>query len=378
MTNIHEQSSLSAAEGNDDAYKVMLVDDSAVIVGALRRILDKDPQISVVTSAMNGEAALRQLDSHPEVEVVVLDIEMPIMDGLSALPLLLEKKPDLKVIVSSTLTKRNAEISLEALRKGAADYLTKPSSASELNGGTGFREQLIEKIKAFAGQVRSLNDVPLPKCIDNKPPVLPAEQSDVELKTMPLAFSPDVLAIGSSTGGPQALFSVMPHLKNLSVPILITQHMPPTFTTILADHITKQTGVPCVEPKDGDIVEAGKAYLAPGDFHLGLLKDDQGVLRISLNDGPAVNYCRPAVDFMLEEISKQYKPQKIMTVILTGMGRDGCKASKALSEKGGVVFAQDKASSIVWGMPGAVAIEGICHAVESLGNIGPLIRKYIR
>jgi len=198
------------------------------------------------------------------------------------------------------------------------------------------------------------------------------EPQPISIRPMP-DLRPDVLAIGSSTGGPQALFEVLSHLKDLKQPILITQHMPATFTTILAEHITRQCGIPCTEAKEGEAIVGGRAYVAPGDFHM-LVVQKNGVNCLTLTKDPPENFCRPAVDPMLRSIVRAYG-RRVLVTILTGMGHDGQRGSENVVQTGGSVIGQDEASSVVWGMPGAVATAGLCSAVLPLKEIGPFIRK---
>jgi two-component system, chemotaxis family, protein-glutamate methylesterase/glutaminase len=197
----------------------------------------------------------------------------------------------------------------------------------------------------------------------------------VVLRPMPAVMpSPDIIAIGSSTGGPQALFEVLSHLKGgIRQPILITQHMPATFTTILAEHITRQCGIACAEAKDGETLVGGRIYLAPGDFHMVLATRGTSTV-LSVNKEPPENFCRPAVDPMMRSIAKIYG-KRALAIILTGMGQDGMRGCSELVAAGGLTVAQDEPSSVVWGMPGAVATAGLCSAVMPLREIGPFIRK---
>ncbi len=378
----------------------MVVDDSAVIRGLITRALESDPEIRVVASVANGQMAINTLQRQPTIDVIVLDIEMPVLDGLSALPHLLEVDPHVKIVMASTLTAKGADVSLRALRAGAADYIPKPSSTRELTGADNFKRELTEKVKALGQAARRADPRkataagepqarPLPR-----PPVQPAATivaqptsgytlpTPMRLKPEPAVVTlrpavdirPDVIAIGSSTGGPQALFEVLQHLKaGIDQPILITQHMPATFTTILAEHITRQCGVQCTEAKDGEPVVGGRAYVAPGDFHM-LIVSKNGLPTIQLTKDPPENFCRPAVDPMLRSIVG-FWGRKVLAVILTGMGHDGQKGCEQVVQSGGNVVGQDEASSVVWGMPGAVATAGLCSAVLPLKEIGPHIRR---
>ena len=362
----------------DGTIKVMVVDDSAVIRGLITRMLEEDAGIAVVASVSNGEHAVRTL-SKQDIDVIVLDIEMPVMDGLTALPKLLEIRPDVKIIMASTLTVRNAEISIRALSAGAADYVPKPTSSREISGGNDFKRELVEKVKSL-GQARIGTASPRARtglAPAAAPAAAPAVRSlypgQFTLRA-PGKFSPSVLVIGSSTGGPQALFILLKAMKGVRLPILITQHMPATFTTILAEHISRSTGFVCAEGKDGETVQPERVYLAPGGKHM--LVEAQGPkVVIRLDDGPPENFCKPAVDPMLRSIAKTYGP-RVLTTILTGMGSDGTKGGKAIVDAGGTVIAQDEKTSVVWGMPGAAAAAGVCSKVMPLDELGPYIVKF--
>lgn len=361
-----------------DPYRVMVVDDSAVIRGLLTRALEQDPTIEVVASVSNGQMALNQLPRQP-VDVVVLDIEMPVMDGLTALPKLLSLKPGLQVIMASTLTRKNADVSLQALRSGAADYVTKPSSGGELNSAEAFKRELTDKVKALASAARGGRGAGQRSArpAGTAPQRPAAASSEIKLRDGSTQM-PEVLAIGSSTGGPQALFKLLGDLKGaLRLPVLITQHMPATFTTLLAEHLSRASGMDCHEGKDGEPLKAGTVYVAPGDWHMTVASE--GTQRfIRLNQNPPENFCRPAVDPMLRSLAPIYG-NRLQAVILTGMGSDGAKGCEAVVAAGGQVVAQDEASSVVWGMPGAVATRGLCSAVLPIGEIsGYLRRKVLR
>jgi two-component system, chemotaxis family, protein-glutamate methylesterase/glutaminase len=373
-----EAAAQASASGGTVAnpIRVMVVDDSAVIRGLLTRTLEADPDIAVVASVGNGQMAISAI-GRADTDVVVLDIEMPVMDGLTALPKLLAASPDVKVIVASTLTQKNAQISLKALSVGASDYVAKPSS-SQLNAAADFKRELVDKVKALgrarrgarqrgAASGAAAGDLPF------RPPVskAAATPAPIVLRT-PSRVPPSVIAIGSSTGGPQALFTVLGGLPaTLSLPILITQHMPPTFTTILAQHLSRVANRPAAEAVDGEAIKPGHIYLAPGDFHMRV--ESRGidrVLRLS-KDAPE-NFCRPAVDPMLRSLASVYGPA-VLTVILTGMGSDGTKGGAAIVAAGGTVLAQDEPTSVVWGMPGAAVAAGLCSAILSLSDVAPQI-----
>lgn len=363
-----------------DPIEVMLVDDSAVIRGLLSRTLEKDPQIAVVASVANGKMAIDSLKRRP-VDVIVLDIEMPIMDGLEALPKLLATQPGVQIIMASTLTRRNADISLQALRMGASDYIPKPTANSEIHSSDVFGRELTDKVKALgaiAQRSRPAGSRPATAARAVRTPSRPAApQPTKELSLRPLnnLFSPEIIAIGSSTGGPQALAKFFSGLPAMRQPILITQHMPATFTALLAEHLDKVTPMTCREATEGDRLVGGEVLIAPGGRHM-TVEEAGGERVIRLKDTPPENYCRPSVDPMLRSLIPLYG-SRILVVILTGMGADGCKGSELVVKSGGVVVAQDEASSVVWGMPGAVATQGLCSAVVPLGDMANVVRKLV-
>jgi two-component system chemotaxis response regulator CheB len=325
----------------------MICDDSAVIRGAINNILEADPGIAVVARVANGRAALDALKLH-DIDVVVLDIEMPVMDGMTALPKLLAAQPGISVIMASTLTARGAEISMRALRLGAADYLPKPS-ANAVAGDQRFGPELIAKVHGLARLRRSRAAGTATAAA-----IRPAPPADLKLRPAP-AQTPLLLAIGSSTGGPNALFALVQSLRGaVPVPVVLTQHMPPSFTSILAQHIDRLGILPCAEARDGDA----------------LVRRQGQAMTVRLSDGPPENFCRPAVDPMLRSACDALGG-RVLIAMLTGMGQDGLAGSRQVVEAGGALVAQDEASSVVWGMPGAVARAGLAHAILPIGQIGP-------
>ena len=353
-----------SATATTSQRRVLLCDDSAAIRGFYRRALDNDPTISVVASVGNGQAALDTLAQH-EIDVVVLDIEMPVMDGLTALPRLLAAQPGLKVLVVSGLTARGADISYKALVAGAAECVLKPATADP-GAAVDFQRELVTKVRALADARRIKLGKPLPYArAENRP-----------LKLMPAraAASPvRAIAIASSTGGPSALLQVIPTLKDgPRQPIFITQHMPPRFTTSLAEHLARVGSRPAAEAVDGETVQDGRIYVAPGDWHM--IVEGANPSKIRLLQTPPVNFCRPSADPMLHSLAEVYG-KGLLCAVLTGMGSDGLVGATDVIRKGGSVIAQDQATSVVWGMPGAVANAGICSAVLPLDGVGPYLRK---
>lgn len=354
--------------------RVMLVDDSAVIRGAITRLLKEDSTFEIVASLGNGRQAVENIETR-RPDIIILDVEMPVMDGLRALPLIMEKDPHVRVIMFSSLTEKGAEVSVKAMALGAVECLVKPQSG-EAKPGSEFQKNLIATIKNIADSAPPRPDTPAAREEPKKPEAPRKRDNSFTLRDDPSDYRgrPALLAIGSSTGGPQALFRVIKHMKGLSIPIILTQHMPATFTKILADHITSQTGVPAQEGGDGMPLKPGEVILAPGGKHMILKSGKSGTPEIVLDDGPPENFCKPAVDPMLRSAIALYG-KKVLCVILTGMGHDGLKSAEDLVKEGGRVIAQDEASSVVWGMPGAVARAGICSAVLPLDEIGPWIRN---
>jgi two-component system chemotaxis response regulator CheB len=314
--------------------------------------------VTVVAKVANGQLAVEEL-KRTRADVVVLDIEMPVMDGMTALPLLLRVDPGIRVIMASTLTTRGADIAMRAMRLGAADYVPKPSSIGTV-GDDRFQRELLEKVKGLA-RLRHRTTRTAPPVALRPAPLLPAR----------------LLAIGSSTGGPQALFALVQGLgRQIGVPVVLTQHMPATFTPILAEHLNRLGGLPCAEAKDGEVLVNGRIYLAPGDKHL-TIEGRPGGLRARLTNDPPENFCRPSVDPMLRSACAACDG-RVLIAMLTGMGHDGLAGTKQIVEAGGCAIAQDEATSVVWGMPGAIAQAGLCHAVLPLQGIAPKLRDMLK
>lgn len=355
----------------------MLVDDSAVIRGKLTQWLNADPDFSVVGSYCNGLQAVQNVKSC-SAEIAILDIEMPQMDGLTALPKLLAEVPKLRVIMASTLTRRNADVSLKALSMGAIDYLPKPESARAGTGTEDFHRELIAKLRAIGAGLRRQTADSASRSLRGAAEALAKPPAHLPAMRARSLVRPRVLAIGSSTGGPQALFKVLGGIDkgNLTVPIIVTQHMPPTFTAILAEHIQNMTGLPASEAKNGERLQPGHVYVAPGDYHMTVQERGRDIV-LSLNQGPQVNFCRPAVDPMFDSVASVYGAAALC-LLLTGMGHDGREGGKKVVDAGGTVIAQDEATSVVWGMPGAAAEAGICAAVLPLPEIASTLQRYFR
>ncbi len=386
----------SAATGLGPRVRVMIVDDAIVVRGLFSRWVEAEPDMEVVASLRTGREAVSQLE-RANPDVVVLDIDMPELDGIAALPLLLAKKPDLIVIMASTLTRRNAEISLRALSLGATDYIPKPTTNQEVSGSPEFHRDLIEKIRHLGLRAKRRRH---PQAMETPiaPPLVPSAapagmpvpsrtprptgavkpihtlhgeaHAPVVLRAPPLT-SPRILLIGASTGGPQALNTIVAQIGGVidRAPVLITQHMPPTFTTILAEHLARSSNRPTREAVDGEEINAGTIYLAPGGRHMSVTRRN-GVAAIAIGDGAMINFCKPAVDPLFFSAAEVWG-SKALALVLTGMGSDGLFGAQAVVEAGGQVIAQDEATSVVWGMPGQVAQNGLCAAVLPLDEIAP-------
>lgn len=360
----------------------MVVDDSAVARGFIRRWSEGETGIEIVASVQTAREALDKLD-RTDPHVVVLDIAMPDMDGIEALPLILQRKPDVAVIMASTLTRRNAEISLRALSLGALDCVQKPDAEGAITNEA-FRHALMTKIRELGMRTRRRSaPVDRPSVItarhrtqdaDNVLPFAGKRNDAISLRPGSNT-TPRVLVIGSSTGGPQALTDICGRIGTVidQAPILITQHMPPTFTTILAEHLERATGRPAREAENGEPVVAGRIYVAPGHRHLRIVRSG-GQPVVVLDDAPPVHFCKPAVDVLFSSAAEVWG-NRVLGLVLTGMGTDGTDGASAIVASGGTVVAQDEATSVVWGMPGSVAHAGLCSSLLPLNDIAPAISR---
>lgn len=357
--------------------RVLVVDDAVVVRRLVTDVLSGDPDIEVVGIAANGRIALQKI-AQLAPDLVTLDIEMPEMDGLTTITEIRKTWTRLPVIMFSTLTERGAQATMEALARGASDYVTKPANVGSVTmAQQRVREELIPRIKSLCASVLPAAAPVPPRApatsLPGVPHVRPAGAAAPGLSTSASSGGPiSIVAIGSSTGGPNALLELIPKLPaNFPVPIVITQHMPPMFTKFLADRLTAMSQMPVHEAADGSVMTPGTIWVAPGDFHL-VLKTVGRQIVASITKDPPENSCRPAVDVMMRSVVACYGP-RVLSVILTGMGQDGLRGSEAVHDAGGTVIAQDEATSVVWGMPGFVARSGIASAVLPL----PLIAQAI-
>lgn len=340
--------------------RVLIADDAVVVRRLLANVLSEDPELEVVGFAPNGLVALAKIEQL-QPDVVTLDIEMPELDGLRTLERIRATRRDLPVIMFSTLTARGAEATMDALALGASDYVCKPANVGSVaEAMERVRAELIPRVKSLCRPPGKLVFPPMPR------PVVAAAPSDEVA----------LVAIGASTGGPKALATVLGSLPgDLAVPVMITQHMPPVFTGFLAGRLDGASALSVREAVAGDLLEPGCAYLAPGDHHLVLRRSARGIVTV-LDQSPPENWCRPSVDVMFRSIAEVVGGD-VLAVMLTGMGHDGRDGTALLKERGARVIAQDEASSVVWGMPGAVATAGLADEVLALDRIGRSIARHV-
>jgi two-component system chemotaxis response regulator CheB len=365
--------------------RVMIVDDAVVARSMVTRWVEAEPDMKVAASLRTGREALDKLEAS-DPDVVLLDVEMPELDGIAALPLLLGKRRDLVVIMVSTLTRRSAELSLRALALGATDYVPKPETTYEAMTSAAFRRELIDKVRGLGRRRLTARkstpasapgenppprgQMPLPRVSDGRPRL--ADTGEISLRPF-AATMPRALLIGSSTGGPQALTVLVEKLPGAidRAPMLITQHMPPTFTAVLAEHLSRASGRGVHEAEHGEPVLAGGVYLAPGARHMRVVREGNGI-KIALGDDPPINFCKPAVDPLFSSAAEVWGSGSL-GLVLTGMGSDGMRGAADIIAAGGNLIAQDEATSVVWGMPRSVAQAGLCSAVLPLNEIAPKI-----
>lgn len=347
---------------------IMIVDDSVVVRGLLRSIIEKNSDMVVSTTAVDGEEAVKDYIKY-KPDIVLLDVEMPNMDGISTLKKIISFDKKAKVIMCSSLTQRGAETTFKALEIGALDFMAKPSSGS-IDRSLSFSDELLGKIRALSG-----NDTSSHIQID---PI--KEHNGIHLRPLPAELPrnfPAAIVIGASTGGPRALIDFFKHLdKKLLLPIFVTQHIPLGFSESLAETIQRHTGYVVHEAKLGMMIEPGHVYLAPGQMHMGV---KTGIpKKIDLIDTGPVNYCKPSIDVMLDSISQSYRDNLIL-IMLTGMGADGKNGCSALVNSGNnILLAQDKESSIVWGIPGSVAKAGLCHVIAAPIDLAFMTNKLVK
>lgn len=362
--------------------EVLVVDDSAVIRRFVTEVLTAESDICVSATAGNGQLALDRLADHLP-DVVVLDIEMPVLDGLATLERIRRRWRELPVIMFSTLTTRGATATLDALAAGATDYVSKPTHLGDLTTAKAVvGRELVPAIRSCATVHRMRQRLGRPPLARTTAPVPGSGQPHFAAATPRAPFRPrpakiDVVVIASSTGGPHALTEVIPRLPaDIGVPVLVVQHMPELFTRLLAERLDSRSVLSVHHAEEALALEPGHVYLAPGGRHLLIRRSADGRHRTGLDDGPAENSVRPAADVLFRSAAALYG-SRVLAVVLTGMGSDGLAGARAIHQGGGIVFAQDEASSVVWGMPGAISREGLADAELPLEEIAPMITKQL-
>lgn len=390
-----------------------MVDDSVVVRGLLSRWIGEHPGFEVVGAVGDGAAAIRAAEAH-KPNIVILDIDMPVMDGITALPEILRVSPGSHVLVASTLTARNARLSMQCLALGAVDLQPKPEGSRDMTMSQAFRQDFMRKLEGLL-HARPRNAPPAPAAptrqfsIASAPairrpqgpgaPVPPRAPSPapgatrhpapepapaaapIPLRPSPsrLSVTPRVIVIGSSTGGPRAVTQVLDALGSAGsrIPILITQHMPPIFTASFAEQIAQKTGRPAREGADGEIPAPGSILVAPGGKHMRLGRAADGQVQIRIDDGPPVKFCKPAVDLLFTDAAEFYGASAL-GVILTGMGSDGADGALLMRKAGSQIIVQDEATSVVWGMPGAAYKAGAASHVMPIDRIGPALASALQ
>jgi two-component system chemotaxis response regulator CheB len=359
--------------------RILIVDDSAVMRSLLRSIVHGDPALEVAGTAADGASALSLIET-VRPDLLLLDVEMPVMDGLVTLRRLRARGQKMPVIMCSSLTQRGAKVTIEALASGASDYVAKPAGqAGREAASQALSQDLLPKIHAFTSQ--SQMEPPLSQPSQQpfpgppRPPlILPMAPPH---RPQAIVSTPVAVVIGVSTGGPAALDILLPALPaNFPLPVLIVQHMPELFTRLFAERLNGRCHLPVREAADGDSVRPGAIYIAKGNWHMEVVPAARpGALHtLRLNQGPMENHCRPAVDVLFRSAAAAWG-SGVLAVVLTGMGSDGLIGSRIVREHGGSVLAQDQPTSAVWGMPGAVTNAGLAHRVLPLGAIAPEILR---
>jgi two-component system, chemotaxis family, protein-glutamate methylesterase/glutaminase len=339
-----------------EKIKVLVVDDSAFMRKVIPQMLQEDGSVEVIGTAKNGPDAFKKtIELNPDV--ITLDVEMPGMDGLKTLGMIMSEKPT-PVIMLSAYTPKGAEITMQALEYGAVDFVCKPSGEISLDIKK-VQSELIEKIKAAKNIDMSKLAFVRP---EDKEEITKEKQQDIKLRA--------IVCIASSTGGPRALTEVIPKItkRNMPAAYLVVQHMSEGFTATLASRLNSQSMIKVKEGRDGEEIKAGTVYLAPGNFHMEILGELDGMYHISLNQKPLKNGVRPAADYTMASVAERFKGRTI-GVILTGMGKDGAEGAEKIKKAGGTVIAQDKDTCVIYGMPKVAAERGVVDIVAPLDRI---------
>ncbi|MCA9115599.1 MAG: chemotaxis response regulator protein-glutamate methylesterase [Planctomycetaceae bacterium] len=352
--------------------RVLVVDDSVIVRGLLTRALESDPFIRVTGTAMHGEAALVWLEKNT-ADVVILDVEMPVMDGLTTLEILRKEFPSVRVIMASTMTQTGAETSVKALSLGAASCIAKPVTSSMAESIRQLSTELLPQVRAL-GPADPSDETAAGILLSLALNRAGGEDGMVAPAPLRRRTRPQVLVIGASTGGPQALTEVLTSLpQDFPLPIFVVQHMPAQFTRILANRLDSMTGRPCREAADGMLITPGETLIAPGGYHMETEYRSRRLVT-AVHSGPAEHFCRPSINPLFRSVSRNYG-SSVLAVMLTGMGDDGIEGAHEVFENGGTIIAQDRHTSVVWGMPGAVVRAGLAHFILPLNQIAPEIKR---
>lgn len=392
--------------------RVAVVDDSVVVRGLLSRWLSETPAIEVAGTFRSGREIIEALPAL-QPRIILLDLDMPDMDGLTALPLILSKSPGTRVIVVSSLSVHGAEMTMRCLMKGATDYLPKPSNHREVSTSADFRQALIAKVLAVGGiraAMRQQQATPAPRPAPTPAPApaatnslfartsstgrvvaplptapapaaqpAPAHAGRVAAAARPLERTrPKVIVIGASTGGPQALVSLLSHMPRVAsrVPIVIAQHMPPIFGAIFATHLKQHVGLPACEAAEGKPLQAGSIYLAPGGCHTVIRRKADGQMILTMLPSEARGPWRPSIDLLFTSAAECFGAESL-AIALTGMGKDGTEGAQDLIRRGANIIVQDEPSSVVWGIPGSIAEAGFAAAQLPPEKLGDLAQSLV-
>lgn len=373
--------------------RVLVVDDSAVIRGLIGHWITASDALDLVGQARNGQVALDMLDE-TRPDVVLLDLDMPELDGLASLPLLLARRPGLSIVIVSTTTRSNAALCMRCLALGAVEILPKPATHRETAGAPAFRGLLLATLAGLGTRHRA-EPAPTPR-ERPRPSASPrvtapeAHRRADPRRGLPVSGPPRetpapfatralsrCVVIGASTGGPRAIEEVLGGLARISarLPILVVQHMPPVFTAAFADHLRDATGLAVAEAVDGEEVSPGRIYVAPGGRHMGLSDEGQRVT-VRLDDSAPVQHARPAIDVLMRDAARIFGT-RCLAAILTGMGHDGTEGARAVAAAGGSVLVQDQSSSTIWGMPGSIVKAGLAREVVALDQMSGAIQVHL-
>lgn len=345
--------------------RVLVVDDTSVMRKIVSEVVDRDPEMETAGVASNGRIALQRVNQ-VSPDVITLDMEMPEMGGIEMVRELRKTHPRIPVIMLSALTVKGAEATFDALQAGASDYVAKPATSIGIPATLAqLQAELLPRIRHFFPKRKVL---PVPGRV--------GAAGGTALGRLGKKSRIDVVAVGTSTGGPNALAKVFEQfVEPLPVPMVIVQHMPPIFTRTLAERLNKSSAMTVHEGEDGQVLQAGHAYIAPGGYHMETRREGAQVV-LRMTQEPPENSCRPAADVLFRSVAESYR-SSVLAVVLTGMGRDGYLGTQVICDQGGTAIAQDEATSVVWGMPSFLAKDGLAESVLPIDQIAENITKRV-